>query len=623
MTKKHDAVPASLAEGIKIIKKFAAGLPPDPGVYRMLDYSGAALYIGKARDLKKRVQSYTRAQQLTVRLARMVAQTARMEFTVTATEAEALLLETNLIKKLKPHYNILMRDDKSFPYIAITADHDYPRVLKHRGAKQKNRDYFGPFAGAGDVNRTLALLQKAFQLRNCTDHDFATRSRPCLQYQIKRCTAPCVGYVTKEDYAAQVKLAEDFLTGKSAEIQKDFAAKMQQESDAMNFEKAAQYRDRIRALSAVQSRQGFHAAGLGDADIIVICRQEGRSCILSFFYRSGQYYGNHAFYPRHDVDAGEAEIMAAFLLQFYDSHPAPPEIYLNVKPQEQALIAAALSLRAEKNVTMLVPQRGRKRQMIEQAGIQAEKQCRTYVSGLATQKQLLKKLAEILGMEDAPARIEVYDNSHISGTNAVGAMIVAGEEGFQKQFYRKFNIAEGSLTAGDDYAMMRAVLRRRFARARKDDPDKTGGLWPDLVVLDGGRGQLSAGLEVFAELDIADVTLVAVAKGPERNAGREKIFLPGKAAPITLPEGDAVLHFIQRIRDEAHRFAIGAHRTRRKNAAHKTPLDDIAGIGAKRKKALLKHFGSARAVAEAAVADIAAVDGISHDMARKIYEYFR
>lgn len=623
MTEKQDAVPPSLAEGIKIIRKFAAGLPLDPGVYRMLDKTGAALYVGKAKELKKRVQSYTRTRQLTVRLARMVAETARMEFTVTATEAEALLLETNLIKKLKPRYNILMRDDKSFPYIAVTRDHDYPRVLKHRGAKQKGRDYFGPFAGAGDVNRVLTLLQKAFQLRNCTDHDFATRSRPCLQYQIRRCTAPCVGYVSKAEYAAQVKQAEDFLTGKSAEIQKEFAAKMQQESDAMNFEKAAQYRDRIRALSAVQSRQGFHAAGLKDADIIVLRRQEGRCCILTFFYRSGQYYGNHAFYPRHDADAAEAEVMTAFLLQFYDSHPAPAEIYLNVRPQEKALMEQALSLRAEKKVALVTPQRGRKRAMIEEAEIQAEKKCRDHVAGLATQKQLLKKLAEILGLKDAPLRIEVYDNSHISGTNAVGAMIVAGEEGFQKQFYRKFNIAQGSLTAGDDYAMMRAVLRRRFSRVQKDDPDKSKNLWPDLVVLDGGRGQLSVGLEVFEELGIADVPLVAVAKGAERNAGREKIFLPEKAAPLILPEGDAVLHFIQRIRDEAHRFAIGAHRTRRKNAAHKTPLDDIAGIGAKRKKALLKHFGSARAVAEAALADLAAVEGISHDMARKIYEYFR
>ncbi|MBL1148156.1 MAG: excinuclease ABC subunit UvrC [Pseudomonadota bacterium] len=623
MTKTREAVPPSLAEGIKIIKEFAAGLPLDPGVYRMLDKNGEALYVGKAKELKKRVQSYTRARQLTVRLARMVAETVRMEFTVTATEAEALLLETNLIKKLKPRYNILMRDDKSFPYIAITSDHDYPRVLKHRGAKRKNRDYFGPFAGAGDVNRTLALLQKAFMLRNCTDHDFATRSRPCLQYQIKRCTAPCVGYVSKEDYAAQVKMAENFLTGKSAEIQKDFAAKMQQESDAMNFEKAAQYRDRIRALSAVQSRQGFHAAGLQDADIIVIHQQEGRSCILSFFYRSGQYYGNHAFYPRHDVDAEDADVMTAFLLQFYESHPAPPEIYLNVKPREKNLIAQALSLQEEKKVAILVPQRGRKREMIEQAALQAEKQCRDYVSGLATQKQLLKKLAKILGLAAAPTRIEVYDNSHISGTNAVGAMIVAGEEGFQKQFYRKFNIAQGSLTPGDDYAMMREVLRRRFARVQKDDPDKSKNLWPDLVILDGGKGQLSTGLAIFEELGIADVPIVAVAKGVERNAGREKIFLPGKAAPLSLPEGDAVLYFIQRIRDEAHRFAIGAHRTRRKNAAHKTPLDDIDGIGAKRKKALLKHFGSARAVSEAGIADIATVEGISHEMARKIYEYFR
>ncbi|TVQ83465.1 MAG: excinuclease ABC subunit UvrC [Micavibrio sp.] len=616
--KKRSARPPSLAGGIKVIKKYAAALPDHAGVYRMLNTAGETLYVGKAKSLKKRVQSYTRIRQMPVRLQRMVAETAAMTHGETATEAEALLLEANLIKKLKPRYNILMRDDKSFPYIAITEDHDFPRVTKHRGAKKKGRRYFGPFAGAGDVNRTLTLLQKAFQLRNCTDHDFAGRSRPCLQYQIRRCTAPCVGYVTQKDYAAQVKTAEDFLSGKTAKIQKYFAVKMQQASDAMDFEQAAEYRDRIRALTAVQSQQHLHAAGLKDADLAALVRQEGRCCVLVSFYRGGQYYGRHAFFPRHDLDAAPQEVMTAFLMQFYESHPAPAEIYLNIRPQEKTTLEEALSLRAEKQVKIFVPQRGAKKALVDQAELQAAAQAREKAAAGATQKRLLEKLAEFLGITTIPQRIEVYDNSHISGRHAVGAMIVAGAEGFLKQHYRKFNIAGTRLAGGDDYAMMREVLRRRFARALKEET-----ALPDLVILDGGKGQLSAGAEIFAELDIRNIALIAVAKGKERNAGREKIFLPGQAPPLILPENDAVLHFIQRLRDEAHRFAIGAHRTRRKNAAEKSPLDEIPGIGARRKQALLKHFGSARAVAEAGLADIAAVDGISAALAKKIYEYFR
>ena len=622
MTKTETNIPPALQNGIDVIRKFTSTLPNVPGVYRMLDKKRDVLYVGKAKDLKKRVQNYTHAARLTVRLQRMVSETTVMEFTQTATETEALLLETNLIKSMKPRYNILMRDDKSFPHIAITQEHDYPRVLKHRGKKKKGQKYFGPFAGAGDVNRSLAVLQKVFMLRDCTDNVFANRSRPCLQYQIKRCTAPCVDYVSKQEYAEQVQMAEDFLTGKSANIQKSFAKRMQQSSDDMDFEQAAVYRDRIRALTAVQAHQNLMGAGLEDADVIAINQQEGRSCILTFFYRGGQYYGNHAWYPKHSFEADVQEILSAFLPQFYESHPPPKNILLNVAPTEKKLLEEALSLQEEKAVKILVPQRGKKKEFMQQAERQAQKYCMEHVSRLSTQKQLLKKLAEILDLDAPPKRIEVYDNSHISGTNAVGAMIVVTEEGFSKQFYRKFNISSKTLTPGDDYAMMHEVLERRFTRAQKEDKDQSKGLWPDLVILDGGKGQLSAGLSVFQDLSITTVPMVAVAKGVERNAGRERIFQPGKEAPICLPQNDAVLHFIQRIRDEAHRFAIGAHRVRRKNAAEKSPLDDIPGIGAKRKKALLMHFGSAKALVDASISDIEAVDGIHHEIAKKIYEYF-
>ncbi len=604
--------------GIKIISDFVKTLPALAGVYRMLDNNDTVLYVGKAKNLKKRVGNYTHINRLSTRLQRMVSETVRMEYTQLRTEAEALLVETNQIKKLKPRYNILMRDDKSFPYIAITKDNNFPRVLKYRGAKQKQHKYFGPFASAGDVNRTLATLQKAFQLRDCTDNVFANRSRPCLQYQIKRCTAPCVDFVSKANYAKQVKLAEDFLLGKTVQIQKHFAKKMQIASDLMDFEQAAIYRDKIKALTAVQSYQNLSTQSLGNADVAVITKYEGKSCVLIFFYRAGQYYGNHASYPKHHIDDTSDKILSAFLLQFYESHPAPEHIYLNIELEEQGLIEEVISKSTDKNIQIAVPKRGKKKEIINKSVLQAESQCMKYVASLTSQKQLLGQLAELLNITKALKRVEVYDNSHISGTNAIGAMIVAGEEGFIKSAYRKFNIKSDNIVAGDDYAMMREVLTRRFEKAQQD------GLYPDLVILDGGLGQLNAGLEVFKQLNIniQDVSIIAVAKGVDRNAGRERIFIPNQAEPISLPKNDALLHFIQRIRDESHRFVIGAHRTRRKNSAKQSPLDEIKGIGAKRKKALLLHFGSAKSIAGAEIVDLEAVDGISKEIAIKLYEYF-
>ena len=619
----------NLARGVAVIEEYLATLPGSPGVYRMQDAKGDALYVGKARSLKKRVVAYTRPVRLPVRLQRMIALTVSMEFITTHTEAEALLLEANLIKKLKPRYNVLLRDDKSFPYILIAGEHDYARVVKHRGARVKPGRYFGPFASAGAVNRTITTLQRAFLLRNCSDHIFATRTRPCLQYQIKRCSAPCVDKVPQADYAALVDQAHDFLSGRSRQIQEMLAERMQEASEELDFERAAQVRDRIRALAQVQAHQDINVSGIEDADVIAAFQDGGQCCVQVFFFRGGRNYGNRAYFPSHDRDADEDEVLAAFLGQFYERSLAPKLVLLSHTLKEQSLISEALTLRAGHRVRLAVPSRGARRNLIEHARTNARDALGRRIAESASQRKLLNGLAEKLGLEAPPDRIEVYDNSHIQGEHAVGGMIVSGPDGFIKNAYRKFNIRSeqavksrsDSSRGGDDYEMMREVLTRRFSRALKEDPDRGGGQWPDLVILDGGKGQLSVAESVFADLGVDDVGLLAVSKGPDRNAGREQFHMPGRQSFI-LPPRDPVLHYLQRLRDEAHRFAIGSHRVRRKKAISVSPLGEIAGIGAKRKKALLMHFGSAKAISEAGLADLEAVEGISKTVAEKIYGHF-
>ena len=625
-TQNTTAQMGPLAAGAAVIKGYVRELPATPGVYRMIAENGEVLYVGKAKALKKRVMSYTHIEKLSIRLQRMVALTAKMEFVHTHTEVEALLLESNLIKKLKPRYNILLRDDKSFPYILITGDHDFPQVKKHRGArKTKNQkgggEYFGPFASAGTVNHTIEILQRAFKLRNCSDSVFANRTRPCLQYHIKRCTAPCVDKISKEDYVADVNQARRFLTGESRQIQDDFALKMQEASENENFELAAEYRDRIKALSAIQAAQDINLSGMGDADVMSLVQQEGQSCIQVFFFRGGQNFGNRAYFPRHDKAEELEDIMNVFIAQFYENKPVPPVIMLDVTPTEKALLEEALSVRRDgKKVRIHKPARGKKRKVIEFAQQNAHTALKRHLSSKASEKKHLKAVQELFALPKMPTRIEVYDNSHIAGTNMVGAMIVAGTEGFQKSAYRKFNIKEAA--KGDDYAMMREVMTRRFGRALKEDAGKEGEDWPDLLLIDGGKGQLSAVTETLKELGVYDdVVVVAIAKGEDRNAGREQFFQEGKT-PFQLPVNDATLHYLQRLRDEVHRFAIGAHRTRRKMDIAKSPLDQIAGIGAKRKKALLLHFGSAKAVSTAGIDDLQQVEGISKAMAETIYGFF-
>ena len=620
---------SNLARGVSVIEENLATLPGSPGVYRMQDAKGDALYVGKARSLKKRVVAYTRPVRLPVRLQRMIALTVSMEFITTHTEAEALLLEANLIKKLKPRYNVLLRDDKSFPYILITGEHDYAQVVKHRGARAKPGRYFGPFASAGAVNRTITTLQRAFLLRNCSDHIFATRTRPCLQYQIKRCSAPCVDKVPQADYAALVDQAHDFLSGRSRQIQEMLAERMQEASEELDFERAAQVRDRIRALAQVQAHQDINVSGIEDADVIAAFQNGGQCCVQVFFFRGGRNYGNRAYFPSHDRNADEDEVLAAFLGQFYERNLAPKLVLLSHTLKEQSLISEALTLRAKHRVRLAVPSRGARRNLIEHALTNARDALGRRIAESASQRKLLNGLAEKLELEAPPDRIEVYDNSHIQGEYAVGGMIVSGPDGFIKNAYRKFNIRSeaavksrsDSSRGGDDYEMMREVLTRRFSRALKEDPDRGGGQWPDLVILDGGKGQLSVAESVFADLGVDDVGLLAVSKGPDRNAGREQFHMPGRQSFI-LPPRDPVLHYLQRLRDEAHRFAIGSHRVRRKKAISVSPLGEIAGIGAKRKKALLMHFGSAKAISEAGLADLEAVEGISKTVAEKIYGHF-
>ena len=610
----------ALAKGAPVIRSYLNALPGQPGVYRMIDPRGAVLYVGKAKNLKKRVLSYVRPERHPIRTRRMIAETAAMEFVTTHTEAEALLLESNLIKRFQPRYNILLRDDKSFPSILVTGDHPFPQVLKHRGAKSRKGAYFGPFASAWAVNETLNVLQRAFLLRSCTDAVFAARTRPCLLHQIKRCSAPCVGRIDEADYRQSVEEARAFLKGGSQKIQQRFARQMQAASDAENYEQAASYRDRIRALTSVQAHQDINLAGVGEADVVAAHQAGGQTCVQVFFFRTGANFGNRAYFPSHAASDGPAEVVEAFLGQFYARAEPPRTVLLSHAPPNQGLVAEALTMRAGRRVRLLRPARGNKLKLVRHALINAKEALARRMAESASQWRLLEALAKTLDLEAPPERIEVYDNSHVAGAKAVGAMIVAGPEGLMKKAYRKFTI-KGAAAPGDDYAMMREVLTRRFSRALKEDPDGAQGQWPDLVLIDGGQGQLSAALGAFAELGIEGLAVAAIAKGPDRNAGREHIYRPGRR-PMMLPPRDPVLFFLQRLRDEAHRFAIGAHRDKRSKAIGKSLLDDIPGIGAKRKKALLHHFGAAKAVAEAGRADLQAVDGISKTTAARIYDWF-
>jgi len=620
------------AAGATVIDGYLKTLPSAPGVYRMINTKGDVLYVGKAKNLKKRVASYTRPDRQPIRTRRMIAETASMEFVTTHTEAEALLLEANLIKRYRPRYNILLRDDKSFPSILLTGDHAFPQVLKHRGAESRKGNYYGPFASVWAVNEALATLQRAFLLRSCTDTVFANRTRPCLLHQIKRCSAPCVGRISEAEYGASVEHARAFLAGGSQKIQRHFSRLMQDASDAEEYEKAAGYRDRIRALTRIQAHQDINLKGVGDADVIGAHQAGGQTCIQVFFFRAGANFGNRAYFPSHAREKDATAVLEAFLGQFYAKALPPKTILVSHPPPNRKLLAEALSVRAGRNVSLVWPQRGDKRNLINHVLANAREALARRMAESASQRRLLEGLAQALDLDGAPERIEVFDNSHVSGAKAVGALIVAGPEGLMKKAYRKFTIRgakqsgapagnDGRFSPGDDYAMMREVLSRRFSRALKEESDRTAGTWPDLVLVDGGKGQLGVALEVFEDLGIEGVTVAAIAKGPDRHAGRERIYLPG-CEPLTLPPRDPVLFFLQRLRDEAHRFAIGAHRDKRSKSLTRSLLDDIPSIGAKRKKALLHHFGAAKAVTEAGRADLEAVDGISKATANRIYEWF-
>ena len=618
--------------GTDLIAGYVARLPNAPGVYRMYGAEGDVLYVGKARSLKKRVGSYTRLAGHSNRIARMIAATRSMEFVVTESETAALLLEANLIKQLRPRYNVQLRDDKSFPYILIARDHAVPQILKHRGARNRPGDYFGPFASAGAVNRTLNALQKAFLLRSCADSVYEARTRPCLLYQIKRCSAPCTGEIAPESYAGLVEEAHDFLSGKSRKIRARMAKAMEQASADLDFEKAAVYRDRLRALSHIQSHQGINPHTVEEADVFAIHVEGGQACVQVFFFRAGQNWGNRAYFPRHDKDMEAAEILDGFLAQFYEDRPAPRLVLLSEEVENADLLARALSLKLGRKVAVGKPKRGEKRELVAYAHDNAREALARRLADSSTQAKLLAGVAEVFGMDAPPQRIEVYDNSHISGANAVGAMVVAGPEGFRKNQYRTFNMRNVDTEPGDDYAMMREVLSRRFARLAREqaafeqragdaDASTAAPDWPDLVLVDGGAGQLAVARSVFDDLGIDTVTLVGIAKGPDRDAGRERFFMTGRE-PFMLEPKSPVLYYLQRLRDEAHRFAIGGHRGRRKKAIGKSLLDGIPAVGPRRKRALLNHFGSARAVAAAGLADLEAVDGISTAVARAIYDHF-
>lgn len=612
-----DVVPT----GQEVIQAYLKTLDNSPGVYRMLNTKGEVLYVGKARNLKARVSNYARDYGHSARIARMVFETASMMFLTTRTETEALLLEQNLIKQLKPRYNVLLRDDKSFPNILIGKDHPFPQIKKHRGKKTEKGSYFGPFASGGAVTRTLNQLQKVFLLRNCTDSMFEGRTRPCLQYQIKRCAAPCVGKVDGPTYAALVQDAELFLQGKTTAVQADLAKQMTTASEAMEFERAASLRDRIKALTQVQQSQGINPRGVEQADVIALHLDHGQACVQVFFIRAHQSWGNRDFYPKTGAGAEEPEIMEAFLAQFYDDKDPPSLILLSHPVENPDLVGQLLSERAGRKVELAVPLRGEKAELLENAARNARESLARRMSESSTQNTLLRGLAEAFDLDAPPTRIEVYDNAHIQGSDAVGGMIVAGAEGFLKSQYRKFNIKSAAGANSDDFGMMREVMTRRFERLLKEDPDRKSDAWPDLLLIDGGAGQISAVAGILADLGVEDIAVVGVAKGIDRDAGKEEFHRTGLPV-MALPRNDPVLYFIQRLRDEAHRWANGAHRAKRAKAVSITPLDDIPGVGAMRKRALLAHFGSAKAVSRAGVPDLMAVGGISQAMAEAIYNYF-
>jgi excinuclease ABC subunit C len=621
----------ALATGRAAIERAVKLAPTAPGVYRMLNAASDVLYVGKAKSVRKRLASYARPTGHTARIARMIAMTAHVEVVSTATETEALLLEANLIKQLRPRFNVQLRDDKSFPYILITGDHWAPQILKHRGAQTRPGRYFGPFASVGAVNRTITALQRAFLVRSCTDAFFESRPRPCLLYQIKRCAGPCTGEIDFPGYTELVREAVDFLSGRSRLVKQELAAEMEKASADLAFERAAVYRDRLAALSAIQSQQGINPRTVEEADVFAIHQEGGYSCVEVFFFRTGQNWGNRAYFPRADRTLPADEVLGSFLAQFYDDKPPPRQILLSHRVEDQDLLAEALGVKTGFKVEVLTPQRGEKKELVAHALTNAREALGRKLADSATQARLLQGLAETLGLPRAPRRIEVYDNSHIQGTNAVGAMIVAGPEGFAKNQYRKFNIRSDGLTPGDDYAMMREVLQRRFKRLlnaaaeggnRRPEGDDGVPQWPDLVIIDGGQGQLNAARAIFTELSLPEeVGLIAVAKGPDRDAGRETLFMPHRAS-LKLEPRDPVLYFIQRLRDEAHRFVIGSHRKLRRKDIREAGLQEIPGIGPSRKRALLHHFGTLKEIERASVADLGKVPGVSAESARKIFDFF-
>lgn len=607
--------------GIEILKNAIRTLPETPGVYRMLNAKGDVLYVGKAKNLKRRVTNYTQINRLPTRQQRMVAETRHLEIITTETEIKALLLEINLIKSLRPRYNILLRDDKTFPYVLLTGDHDFPQIMKHRGVQRRKGDYYGPFASAWIVDRTIQGLQRAFLLRNCSDSIFNNRTRPCLQYHIKRCSAPCVGKITQDDYAVQCAAARDVLRGLQDNVLDHLKQQMLEASDALDFEKAAMFRDRIRALNSLYHQQGISVANLHHADIIALYQEAGTICIQVFFIRNGQNYGNQAYFPMADETDDPADILGSFIMQFYHDKQPPPMILTHDAPAEPELLAAALSEVAGGKITISTPQRGDKKALVEHVLQNARDAHARRMVETSTQMALRQGVADLFDLPDLPRRIEVYDNSHLQGTNALGAMIVAGPEGFLKTAYRKFNIKDVETAPGDDFAMMHEMLTRRFKRSLAEDPDRQNGHWPDLLLIDGGVGQLNVATAVLAELGLDDIALVAISKGPDRHAGREQFHRVGHQS-FQLPENDPVLFYLQRLRDEAHRFAIESHRGKRKKDIVKSALDDVPGIGAARKRALILHFGSAKAVQYASLADLESVPGLPKKAARQIFDFF-
>ncbi|MXP13677.1 excinuclease ABC subunit UvrC [Altererythrobacter confluentis] len=605
--------------GIAAIRQTVQTLKPSPGVYRMLDARGDVLYVGKARALKNRVANYTQVANLTNRLQRMVSQTRAMEIITTNSEAEALLLEAQLIKRFRPPYNVLLRDDKSFPFILLRMDHDFPRIMKHRGARRAKGNYYGPFASAGSVNTTINALQKLFLLRSCTDSFFRRRDRPCLLYQIKRCSAPCVGRISPVGYQELVTQAKDFLGGKSSAVQNEIEKQMAQAAEKLDFESAAMLRDRLRAATFIQGSQAINASGVGDADVFALAAKGGQVGIQAFFIRGGQNWGHRAFFPSHTQDVEEAQVLADVLAQFYEEVPPPRTILVDRLLPEQHIVEEAFAEIAGHRVEISIPQRGDRRRLMEQAQRNATEALDRRLAESGTKAKIMREMAEFLELAEIPQRIEVYDNSHIQGSKAVGGMVVAGPEGFLKNQYRKFNIKEAQ--TNDDFGMMREVMHRRFSRAMKEDPDREGGLWPDLVLIDGGKGQMSSVRDTLEELGIEDVPLIAISKGPDRNAGRETFHFPD-GREKSLPTNSQVLFYLQRLRDEVHRYAIGAHRAKRSRAISASPLDEIPGIGPARKRALLLHFGTAGKVRAASLEDLQRAPGVSEAVARTIYDYY-